>query len=186
MKNYIDSQQHWEDSINADYDYKKAIEKEQQDNRSQPDDRVQPFNKARRKGHTTTKGKTAAEFTQELKNKQMENSANEFKTTHNLDFKTSPYASKIAQKPMQRFQIGTCLGLFGVTHEGYEIHAVNNTELGNGHFEDVLEWFEYACKRDSGSLIFTNVPDRFKKHLIEKRGFVETTRNDVEKTFATF
>ena len=41
MKNYIDSEQHWEDSVNADYDYKKAIEKEQEDNREQPDNREQ-------------------------------------------------------------------------------------------------------------------------------------------------
>ncbi len=36
MKNYIDSEQHWEDSVNADYDYKEAMEKEQEDNRVQP------------------------------------------------------------------------------------------------------------------------------------------------------
>ena len=29
MKNYIDSQQHWEDSVNADYDYMEAMKKEQ-------------------------------------------------------------------------------------------------------------------------------------------------------------
>ncbi len=28
MKNYIDSQQHWEDRINDDYYYKKQMEKE--------------------------------------------------------------------------------------------------------------------------------------------------------------
>jgi len=39
MKNYIDSEQHWEDSVNADYDYKKSMEKEQEDNREQPDNR---------------------------------------------------------------------------------------------------------------------------------------------------
>lgn len=44
MKNYIDSQEHWEDSVNADYDYKKAMEKEQKDNRGeQPDDRQQCY-----------------------------------------------------------------------------------------------------------------------------------------------
>jgi hypothetical protein len=36
MEKYIGSQQHWEDSINADYDYKEAMEKEQSDNREQP------------------------------------------------------------------------------------------------------------------------------------------------------
>ncbi|AGO49720.1 hypothetical protein Phi13:2_gp110 [Cellulophaga phage phi13:2] len=32
MKNYIDSEQHWEDSVNADHDYLEAMEKEQEDN----------------------------------------------------------------------------------------------------------------------------------------------------------
>jgi len=39
MKNYIDSEQHWEDSVNADYDHKKAMK--QEDNREQPDNREQ-------------------------------------------------------------------------------------------------------------------------------------------------
>jgi hypothetical protein len=45
MENYIDSQQHWEDSINADYDererryneQKREIEQEQEDDRQQYD-----------------------------------------------------------------------------------------------------------------------------------------------------
>lgn len=111
---------------------------------------------------------------------------NQFITTHKLDFGTAPFTSKIAEKAMKRFKIGTCVGLYGVTQEGYEIHSINNLEQGNGHFEDVLEWFEYVAKRDSGSLTFTNVnDDRFKEHLVKKRGFIETTRNDVEKHFAT-
>jgi hypothetical protein len=108
---------------------------------------------------------------------------NEFISTNKLDFGTAPFSSKIAQKPMKRFKIGTCIGLFGITQEGYEIHSINNIEQGNGHFEDVLEWFEYVCKRDSGSLIFTNVPtERFKKHL-KKRGYKDVGRNDFMKDF---
>ena len=38
-KNYIGSQQHWEDSINADYDESERRYKEQVDNREQIDDR---------------------------------------------------------------------------------------------------------------------------------------------------
>ncbi|MFK5981431.1 MAG: hypothetical protein QM499_00840 [Flavobacteriaceae bacterium] len=111
---------------------------------------------------------------------------NEFKTTHNLNFGTAPFNSKIAQKPnLKRFKIGTCIGVWGVTQDSYEIHSINNLEQGNGHFEDVLEWFEYSAKRDSCKLVFTDVNDRFKKHLIEKRGYIETTRNDCEKDFST-
>lgn len=39
MKNYIGSQEHWEDSINADYEHNKRMEKEQIDDREQTDDR---------------------------------------------------------------------------------------------------------------------------------------------------
>lgn len=40
MKNYIDSPEHWEDSINAYYDNRERREQEQ--NREQPDEREQP------------------------------------------------------------------------------------------------------------------------------------------------
>jgi FixJ family two-component response regulator len=40
MKNYIDSQQHWEDSINADFDYREGRNREQIDDREQLDDRA--------------------------------------------------------------------------------------------------------------------------------------------------
>jgi hypothetical protein len=108
---------------------------------------------------------------------------NEFISTNKLDFGTAPFSSKIAQKPMKRFKIGTCIGLFGITQEAYEIHSLNNVEQGNGMLIDVFEWFEYAAKRDSCKVIFTNVPPRFKKHLIKKKGYTETTRNDCEKDF---
>jgi hypothetical protein len=39
MKNYIGSQQHWEDEINADYDERDRRDKEQKDDRVQEDDR---------------------------------------------------------------------------------------------------------------------------------------------------
>ena len=40
-KEYIGSQQHWEDSINQDYDEKEMHSKEQIDNREQPDNRTE-------------------------------------------------------------------------------------------------------------------------------------------------
>jgi hypothetical protein len=38
-KQYIGSQEHWEDSVNADYDQREQQAKEQKDDRVQPDDR---------------------------------------------------------------------------------------------------------------------------------------------------
>ena len=48
MKNYIDSQKHWEDSVNADYDYMEAMEKEHEDNRDKPDNRQQCYKTGKR------------------------------------------------------------------------------------------------------------------------------------------
>lgn len=123
---------------------------------------------------------------------------NAIQTTHNLDFysvewhvpewaksllDSFPDADKYPQIEWKLFKVGTCEGQFRVTPEAYEILSVINESPGNGHFDDVLQWFEYACKRSRLPLriiAFTN--EGFKKHLIAKRGFV-AFGNDVEKTF---
>lgn len=112
---------------------------------------------------------------------------NEFKTTNNLDFQVGDFNSPITgdRKDVKRFKIGTCVGLWSVTHDGYEIHSVNNLEKGNGNLDDVFEWFEFSTKRDKGILTVIDVTGRFKKHLIEKRGFTQSeySKNNVEKSF---
>lgn len=110
---------------------------------------------------------------------------NEFKSTNNLDFKSAEYKSRNPHnQDLKTFKIGTCLGVWGVTKDGYQIYKVTNTESGNGHFQDVIEWFEFSCKRDNGSLIFVNIPDgRLKKHLINKKGFKEDGQNNLIKEF---
>jgi hypothetical protein len=117
----------------------------------------------------------------------MKKQENEFQTTHKLDFQIAPFSSPIAEKQgLQRFKVGSVIGIFGVTHDGYEIHSCNNTEINNGNFEDVMEWFEYSAKRDKGSLTFTDVKNkRFRKHLLKKRGFKvsEENKTDIVKQF---
>lgn len=112
---------------------------------------------------------------------------NEITTTHKLDFESAPFSSPIAGKQnLKRCKVGTIIAVWGVTPDGYEVHSVNNTEMGNGHFEDFMQWFEHVCKRDNGTLTFTDVPtERFKKHLIEKRGFEvsEDNEKDLVKKF---
>lgn len=112
-----------------------------------------------------------------------------FQSTHKLDFLTA------AERPLRgllpesedwiMFKVGTCHGLFRPTAEAYEILAVINTSPGNGHFDDVMEWFENSCRRDGKKLrikefIFNR---RFKQHLIQKRGFAIGGKDDVVKTF---
>lgn len=95
---------------------------------------------------------------------------NHFETTHKLDFMA-------CEDPKSRlgfhlFRIGTCHGQWRAEFDAYEILSIINDTPGNGHFEDVLQWFEFACRRDKKSLRFmAMLNDRFTQHLIEKRGF---------------
>lgn len=93
-----------------------------------------------------------------------------FETKHNLPFE--------ATQPIERygwymlFRIGTCVGQWRATRDAYEILSIINEEPGNGHLNDVFEWFEYSCKRDGKMLRISEVwNSRFKRHLIKKRGF---------------
>lgn len=123
----------------------------------------------------------------------------DFTTTHNLDFLCAPWnpmipveklekiigpvvdKDKWSHIPWKLFKIGTCEGQWRATPEAYEILSIINTDKGNGHLTDVLEWFEHSCRRDSRKLRILSFENRrFKRHLINKRGFVEEGEN-VEK-----
>jgi hypothetical protein len=125
---------------------------------------------------------------------------NIIRTTHDLDFEVANWEIPEWAKGLlhsgqiknddeypgikwKLFRVGTCEGQWRQTPEAYEILSVINGNPGNGHFNDVLEWFAYACRCSNLPLRirkFTN--DEFKKHLIEKRGFVGHGE-DVEKWF---
>jgi hypothetical protein len=102
------------------------------------------------------------------------------KTLHDLPFEAARW--KIPE--FICYRVGTCHGLYGSTEKTYDIINVHNAAPGNGHFEDVLQWFEASCRRDGKSLrIIWVLTERFKQHLIEKRGFVEDGPDDVIKHF---
>jgi hypothetical protein len=122
---------------------------------------------------------------------------NAVQTTHNLDFEIANWetglmvreligddpADKYFGIPWKLFRVGTCTGQWRLTPEAYEILSIINDTPNNGHLEDVLEWFEYACKRSKLPLrirAFTN--EKFKMHLIGKREFVPFGE-DVQKYF---
>ena len=120
----------------------------------------------------------------EKKSKQKEidqEPPNAIQTTHNLDFESCVWDIN----PLYNlFRIGTCEGQWFALDKAYCIIAIINKQPGNGHLDDVFEWFEHSCKRDGKALMvleFFN--DRFKKHCIEKRGFRPFMENDVIKTF---
>ena len=92
----------------------------------------------------------------------------EFKSTHNLEFLCAPWWTG----DFIQFKIGTCTGLWTSTPDAYQILAVTNDNSGNGHLQDVFDWFENSCKRDKRCLEILEVwNEKFKEHLISKRGF---------------
>lgn len=110
--------------------------------------------------------------------------AQEFKSTHNLPFLSAHWNNPFNTDGWQVFKVGTCHGQWVSTPETYDILSVINWQPGNGHFEDVLEWFEHACRRDARSLRILEVWNKdFAKHLIEKRGFVYQAGDNLIKRF---
>lgn len=80
------------------------------------------------------------------------------------------------------YRVGTCNGTWRATPTTYDILNIVNTEPGNGHFEDVLQWFSRSCRRDNKDLRFLEVANvKFYRHLIEKRGFVAQGDHCIKK-----
>lgn len=103
------------------------------------------------------------------------------KTTHNLDFLAAPFEH---DPNLVRFKVGTCHGLYGVNDKEYELIAIMNDQQGNGHLDDVFEWFENSCKRDKKALKVCEIwNERFFNHLVTKRGFIELNPMYVIKRF---
>ena len=124
---------------------------------------------------------------------------NAIRTTHALDFEVAKWDEAglvesvaaelgiVNDDPYPKiewrlFRVGTCHGQFRVTPEAYEVLSIFNDTPGNGHLEDVFEWFEFASRTTKiplRVLRFSNAA--FKKHLIDKRGFRALGEFDVEK-----
>lgn len=113
-----------------------------------------------------------------------------FKSTHDLSFEAAEWElskwgmTELMGSEFKRFRIGTCSGLWQSTDKSYDILAIDNSKRGNGHFDDVLEWFENSCKRDKKHLMFLEVwNEKLMKHLIEKRGFIKVDKFNLIKSF---
>ena len=82
------------------------------------------------------------------------------------------------------YRVGTVHGQWIATETAYEILSISNNEPGNGHLDDVFEWFEYSCKRDKKDLIIREFWNNdFKEHCIKKRGFKLYGENDLIKCY---
>lgn len=107
----------------------------------------------------------------------------EFHSTHNLPFEVAGKWER--DGTWQHYKVGTCYGLWRPKNKTNEILSILNDDPGNGHFQDVLEWFEYHCRMGKKALrikeFFLN--PGFKQHLINRRGFIEEGKDDVIKKF---
>jgi len=103
-------------------------------------------------------------------------------TAHKLDFEVAdwvPIPGFAACKDFKRFRVGTCHGLWQSTESSYDILAIENDTKGNGHFEDVMQWFEASCERDHKDFKILEVWNaKLKKHLTKKRGFKIIGKSD--------
>lgn len=99
----------------------------------------------------------------------MKKTETQFISTHKLDFEICPWE---VSKEFMRFRIGTCDGLWRSTKDSFDILAISNSSPGNGHLEDVFDWFYNSCRRDKRNLRILELwNDNFKQHLINKKGF---------------
>lgn len=102
-----------------------------------------------------------------------------FESTHKLDFMCCRWSRS---PEWITWKIGTCHGVYQSTQNTYDILAIYNDERGNGHFEDVLDWFYNSCRRDKKDLRFMEIMNEdFRKHLMKKRGFKKDGKNNLIK-----
>lgn len=102
-----------------------------------------------------------------------------FQSSHKLDFRTSPWKNPLSVGPLwNEFFIGTCRGQWRESKESYEILSLLNTTPGNGHFDDVLEWFSHLAKGKGKDLLIRQCWNaELKRHLVNKRGFASLGEN---------
>lgn len=106
-------------------------------------------------------------------------------TKHKLDFEAKPFHIQFKGHPTNMcFKVGTCHGMYVITKNSIDIIAIQNDEKGNGHLEDVFEWFEFSCKENKLNFrILAFLNEKFKEHVLSKRGFQRQGPNDVIKLF---
>lgn len=101
---------------------------------------------------------------------------NAITTKHNLDF----LATHWHRDPrVMVYKVGTCSGQYQFIDGKLVLISVINDQPGNGHLDDVFEWFEFAARSQHVPLVIAEFfNDRFKKHCIDKRGFKQIPGTD--------
>ena len=102
-------------------------------------------------------------------------------TKHGLDFEVADYD---LDPQLKLYRIGTVMGQWGCTWDSYFILSFINDQPGNGHLDDVFEWFEFSCKRDGKNLIILEFWNKeFLIHVLTKRGFIALPPRHAIKVF---
>jgi len=102
-----------------------------------------------------------------------------FKSSHKLKFKTAPHIIGGATTGLERYEVGTVHGLWNQARLSVDIFALINTEPGNGHVDDALEWFFAIAKEGAVGVRIVNITaEGFRKTLIDEWGFSETKERD--------
>lgn len=102
-------------------------------------------------------------------------------TEHNLQFESAEHP-----KYGQLYRCGTCEGQWGNNRDSYYILSIINNSPGNGHLNDLFQWFEFSCKRDNKNLLVLHCFNKkFHNHLITKRNFIamDEVQENVIKIF---
>lgn len=101
---------------------------------------------------------------------------NAIDTEHHLDFLAADYPGPFNDHSQKAYKIGTCNGLYKIDGKFMILIAINNDNPGNGHLNDVFQWFEWAAKEAGMPLmIVAFMNERFYNHCINKRGFLHWT-----------
>ena len=69
------------------------------------------------------------------------------------------------------FRVGTCVGLWRQASGAYQVLAIDNEVIANGHFTDVMEWFEYSAQRDGFAFEVLHVWNKRLMDYLLDRGF---------------
>lgn len=103
-------------------------------------------------------------------------------TTHKLEFEQREW---FRNPEWWDFRVGTCNGIYrhNIDKESIEILAVVNEQKGNGHFKDVIEWFEFACRKQNLKLRFLETWNLRLAWNLRKHGYKMVGFMNWEKQF---
>lgn len=116
----------------------------------------------------------------------------EFKSTHDLKFESRPWKlgvelSKLipGSDKIMEFKVGTCNGQWFTddNRNCFVILSIINHSPGNGHTDDIFEWFENSCKSYKYDLVVEKLMNQKFKMKLLSNGFEEFQKDSVIKRF---